>query len=127
MEIGEESGTSRSLFRFVERIVAAEDLPEALQATQSYLNSWPREWILRVQSVDGGWAPFDQGQQPSRINGVADLQRIQGAVHRQCVALRQSGFKLIPELVELDEVLFVAVRAADSLATRESRAVPQAA
>jgi hypothetical protein len=104
-----------NLIHRVERIAAAEEPAEVFSTIQSYLNSWSKERISSLQQVDGGWAPFDQNQRPSQINGVRDLRRICYGVHRQCVALRQAGMAVTPELIELDEILFIAAEMAESL------------
>jgi hypothetical protein len=127
MPADKKSQTNLGVLRSLERIATAEDLAEVLQATQSYLKAWPSERVVRLQRIAGGWAPFDQDRRPAPINGVRDLQRVQNAVHRQCVRLRQSGFALNPELLELDEVLFVAAETAESLESRESKVRSRAA
>ena len=114
-------GTSRSpletpnLLHFLELIAAAEAPLEVVAAIRSYLAAWPKERILSVQTVDGGWTPFDQNQEPSQVNGIQDLRCVRDAVHRQCIALREARMVLRPELVELDEILFIATQMADSL------------
>ena len=75
-----------------------------------------------MQKIDGGWAPFDQDQTPSRINGVRDLWRVRDAVYRQCAALRQACLQLTPELMELDEILFLATQLAESMKMPEYKA-----
>jgi hypothetical protein len=120
MDVSEQSQMDLGFLRSLEY---AEDLAQVLRATQGYLNAWSGERVRRLQQADGGWAPFDQRQRPSTLNGVRDLQRVQNAVHRQCIQLRRIGIALSPELIELDEVLFVAVQAAKSLLSRESNAL----
>lgn len=114
-------GTSRSpletpnLLHCLELIAVAQAPLEVVKVIRSYLAAWPKERILSVQTIDGGWAPFDQNQVPSKINGIQDLRCVRDAVHRQCVALREARMVLTPELVELDEILFIATQWADSL------------
>jgi hypothetical protein len=78
--------------------------------------------IVRLQSMDGGWAPFNHAQKPSQIHGVDDLRRVSDAIHRQCVALRQIQMAPTPELIELGEIFFIATRMAEALKSPEIQA-----
>jgi hypothetical protein len=118
---GEPSGT-QSVLHYLELIAAAEVPTEVLSAVQGYLTAWPKERVGNLQRVDGGWAPFDQDQMPLHVNGAEDLKRIRDAVHRQCVALRQARVQLTPELIELDEVLFIATQLMESMKAPEFKA-----
>jgi len=122
-----ELPTDLGLRRALARIAAAESAAQVLRSVQTYLSTWPRERVVRLQLLDGGWAPFDEKQRPSRINGVRDLQRVHNAVRRQCELLRQSAIAPNPELIELDEVLYVAVQAAQLLQARKSKAQSEGA
>ena len=99
---------------FLELIASAEGPLEVLSAMQSYLNAWPKERVANLQRVDGGWAPFDNGQKPLPVGSIDDLTRFQDAIRRQCVALKQANMQLTPEIVELDEMLSIAIRFAEA-------------
>jgi len=119
--IGETPGT-QPLLHFLELIAAAEAPAAVLSAVQEYLNAWPMERIANLQRVDGGWAPFDHDQTPSQVDDVADLRRFRDAVSSQCIALKQARLQLIPEITELDEILFIAVQLVESMKVPEFRA-----
>lgn len=119
MKTDRELPGTQELICHLELIAAAEAPADVLSAVQGYLNAWPKERVERLQTIDGGWAPFDQNQMPSQVNGVRDLRRIRDAVYRQCAALRQARVELTPELMELDEILFIAVQLAESMKAPE--------
>jgi hypothetical protein len=100
---------------YLEFIAVAEDPAEVVAAIRRYLAAWPKERINNVQMIDGGWAPFDMSQKPSPVNGTQDLRCIRDAVHGQCIGLRKAGLALTPELMELDEIFFIATQMAESL------------
>jgi hypothetical protein len=104
---------------FLELIASAEALPAVLSAMQSYLNAWPKERVANLQRVDGGWAPFDNGQKPLPVGSIDDLTRFQDAIRRQCDALKQANMQLTPEIVELDEMLSIASRFAEAMGSAE--------
>ena len=104
---------------FLELIASAEGPLAVLSAMQSYLNAWPKERIANLQRVDGGWAPFDNGQKPLQVDTIEDLTRFQDAIRRQCVALKQANMQLTPEIVELDEMLSIASRFAEAMRSTE--------
>lgn len=118
----EERPETTELFQYVELLAAAETLNEVLRAVRDYLNAWHKERIRNLQKVDGGWAPFDREQMPAQIDSVVHLRRFQDAVHRQCAALKQAGMEPTPEIIELNEFLFIAVRLADCMKTHPSKA-----
>lgn len=122
MKTDREPAATQMLFGYLELIAAAEVPTEVLRAIQGYLNAWPKERVKSLQRMDGGWAPFDKDQMPSEVNGVRDLRRIREAVHRQCVALRETRVQLTPELIELDEILFIASQLAESMKAPEFKA-----
>ena len=115
---GETPGT-QPLLHFLELIAAAEAPAGVLSAVQDYLNAWPKERVANLQRVDGGWAPFDQDQTPSQVENVADLKRFRYAVRSQCVALQQARLQLTPEIMELDEILFIALQLTESMKVPE--------
>jgi len=79
-----------------------------IEAVQLYLASWSKDRIANVQKIDAGWAPFDVSQRPLHVNGEPDVRCIRDAIHCHCMALREAGVALTPELVELDEYFFLA-------------------
>jgi len=81
---------------------------EIVETVQEYLASWSKERIAGIQKIDAGWAPFDVSQRPLQINGTLDVRCIRDAIHCHCMALREAGVALTPELVELDEFFFIA-------------------
>mgnify|MGYP001591416054 FL=1 len=86
----------------------ANGISAIVDAVQEYLASWSNERVGRIQKVDAGWAPFDVSQRPLQVNGALDARCIRDAIHCQCMALREAGVALTPELVELDEFFFAA-------------------
>jgi hypothetical protein len=89
--------------------MAKADGPGAIvAAVQDYLASWPKERIRAIQKIDAGWAPFDVYQRALPVNGALDVRCIRDAIHAHCIALREAGLALTPELVELDEFFFTA-------------------
>ena len=89
-------------------LAGARQALDVVAAVRDYLALWPSERVARVQRVDAGWAPFDQDQKPTALYRAADVRRICNAVHGQCVALRDAGLALTPELLELDLFFFLA-------------------
>lgn len=85
-----------------EFMAGAEGLSGILDGVQAYLGSWSRERIVDLQKMDGGWAPFDMNQRPLRVASLAKVHASGDAIHRHCIALREAGFPISPELVELD-------------------------
>jgi hypothetical protein len=95
--------------------IAKADGPGAIvAAVRDYLASWPRERIRAIQKIDAGWAPFDAYQSPLPVNGALDLRCIRDAIHAHCIALREAGLALTPELLELDEFFFTATEMIDN-------------
>jgi hypothetical protein len=89
-------------------LAGAREALDVVAAVRDYLAVWPSERVARVQRVDAGWAPFDQDHKPTAVYRATDVHRICDAVHGRCVALRDAGMVLTPELLELDLFLFVA-------------------
>ncbi len=123
---GETPGT-QPLLHFLELIATAEAPEEVLRAVQEYLDAWPKERVANLQRVDGGWAPFDHDQMPSRVHNVEDLRRFRDAVSSQCIALKQASLQLTAEILELDEILFIAVQLTESMKVPEFKARAPAA
>jgi hypothetical protein len=96
------------LDRHAARLSGAHDADEVTEVVRSYLAQWPAERIARVQSVDAGWAPFDDRLQPVPVLGPSDVRQICESVHDQCVALKAVGIPPTPELLELDLFFFLA-------------------
>ncbi len=89
-------------------IANAKGTSAIIEAVQLYLASWSKERIANVQKIDAGWAPFDVNQRPLHVNGELDVRCIRDAIHCHCMALREAGVALTPELLQLDEYFFVA-------------------
>jgi hypothetical protein len=96
------------LDRHARPLAQARDGAAVVVAVRDYLAGWPAACVLRVQQVDGGWAPFDAHQRPTPVYRVEDVRRIFAAVERQCAALRDAGVALGPELLALDRFLHLA-------------------
>lgn len=94
----------------VELMAGAKGIPEILEIVQEYLNSWSKERIVDLQKMDGGWAPFDESQRPLRVFSADAVHCDRDAIHRHCIALREAGMPLTPELVELDEFFYNACK-----------------
>ena len=94
--------------RFVRLMAAASGAEGIVDAVSGYLAGWSKERILNLQKIDAGWAPFDDRQQPVPVYGAFDVLQICDAVHSQCIALKESGITLAPELLELDLFFFFA-------------------
>jgi hypothetical protein len=89
-------------------LAGARGAPDVVAALSEYLAAWPAKRVARIQRVDAGWASFDQNQQPMPQFQPADVHRICGAVHGQCMSLRGAGVTLTPEMLELDLFLSLA-------------------
>jgi hypothetical protein len=98
---------------YVAVMARAKGIAQAIEAVQGYLESWPKERIDNVQKIDGGWAPFDDAQQAQPVYSAATVHCIRDSVHGHCMALRDAGMALTPELVELDEFFYAASRMLD--------------
>ena len=98
---------SRLVF-YVESMASANGISRILQAVQEYLDSWPKARIADLQKIDGGWAPFDERQQPLQMFSGAAVHSIRNAIHAHCIALQEAGMEPSPELLELEEFLSVA-------------------
>jgi hypothetical protein len=119
MNNNSKTPATHQLLRFLELMAAAERPFAVLNVVQSYLDAWPKERIASLQSVDGGWAPFDRGLRPLQVNTIGHLKGFRDAVHRQCLALKEANFRLTPEIMELDEILSIASQYAEALRTPE--------
>jgi hypothetical protein len=86
----------------------AKEISEVLEAVQEYLASWSMERIAGLQKIDAGWAPFDSYQKPLSLNDPLAVRCFRDAIHNQCVALRDAGVALTPDLVEIDEFFYAA-------------------
>jgi len=113
--------TPRSANSPADLMAGAGSIAEILERVQAYLDSWSRERIIRLQKMDGGWAPFDRSQRPLRVGSLGKVHASGDAIHLHCVALRAAGFPLTPELVELDEFF----RAARQLIRAREQAGPR--
>jgi hypothetical protein len=115
MVISEYGRDSISGFdRYVRLVNAASDAEELIHAVSEYLASWPEQRIEKLQTVDGGWGPFDKYGHLARLRTVADVTLIGENVCRQLVALKEVGVEPNPELVELDQFFSVAKQVAES-------------
>ena len=94
--------------RYVGRMASAAGSAGILAAVSDYLAGWSKERILSLQKIDAGWAPFDERQQPVPLYRLVDVLQVCESVRSQCLALRESGVTLAPELLELDLFLFFA-------------------
>ena len=99
-------GSLTDMDRFVSRMAAATGVAGIVVAVSEYLADWSQERVLSIQKIDAGWAPFDDRQQPVPVYGAVDLLQICESVRSQCVALKDSGITLTPELLELDLFFF---------------------
>lgn len=108
--------------RCVRLMAAATGSAGIVDAVSEYLAGWSKERILSVQKVDAGWAPFDERQQPVPVCGVVDVLQICDSVRSQCIALKESGMALTPELLELDLFLFFARQVVEDHEPASSRA-----
>jgi len=94
--------------RFVRLMAAATGAAGIVAALNEYLAGWTKERVLRLQKIDAGWAPFDDRQQPVPVYGAVNVLQICDSVRSQCIALKESGIALTPELLELDLFFFFA-------------------
>ena len=97
-------------------LAGAREALAVVAAVRDYLAVWSSERVARVQRVDAGWAPFDQDQKPTAVYRATDVHRICDAVHGQCVALRDAGIALTPELLELELFFILATAKLSQLA-----------
>jgi hypothetical protein len=89
-------------------LATARDQGEVMAAVREYLAAWPKARVASLQRTDGGWAPFDELQQPIPLYRPADVKKIHDAVHGQCASLRGAGILPARELLELDVFFFLA-------------------
>lgn len=101
------------LDRYVRLMGAVPTIEGIVDVVRTYLAEWPRSRILRLQSMDAGWAPFDDNQQAMPVEDADDVRRIFASVRNQCAALRAAGLTLSPELLELDLFFFFANESMD--------------
>jgi hypothetical protein len=94
--------------RFVRLMAAASGAAGIVDAVSEYLAGWSTARVLSLQKIDAGWAPFDDRQQPVPVYGALDVLQICDSVRSQCIALKESGITLTPELLELDLFFFFA-------------------
>lgn len=73
-----------------------------VDAVREYLACWPRERILKVQEVDGGWGPFDARQQPVLVRGPDHIIILGESLHRHRNALKDAGFTPTTEFLEIE-------------------------
>ena len=101
------------LDRYVRLMGAVPTIEGIVGVVRAYLAEWPRSRVLRLQSMDAGWAPFDDNQQALPIDDADDVRRVSASVRNQCAALRTTGLTLSPELLELDLFFFFANESMD--------------
>lgn len=112
-----EPSAAHQVMHFLKRVAAADESSAVLQVVQDYLLAWPKERVGSLQRVDGGCCPFDTDRNPILVDTLEHLRIVQNAVHGQCLALGQANLRLTPELVELNEMLTIAIRFADAIST----------
>lgn len=122
-------GALLEMDRFVRLMGIAPATTEVVVVVRAYLASWSKERVIRLQTTDAGWVPFDEYQRPFPVFGAKDVRQIRGSIRIRCRELEASGIKIAPELLELDLFLFFAN---ESLAVheggctaREPAAIPQ--
>lgn len=93
-----------------------------IEAVQGYLASWSKGRIASIQKIDAGWAPFDVSQQPLKVDDALAVRCNRDAIHCHCMALREAGVALTPELVELDEFFFIASEMVETVGPAALRA-----
>jgi hypothetical protein len=98
--------------RYVRLMALAPDVETIASVLNTYLAGWAGDRIARLQAIDGGWAPFDQWQQPMPIHGAPDILFLARALRDHCQAVRGAGIEVAPELLELELVLFFAAESA---------------
>jgi hypothetical protein len=98
-------GRPTGLDAYVELLNKANGIEGVVEAVQDYLHSWTQERVARLQTMDGGWAPFDRERRPQRINSAAAIHCVHNAIHAHSNALREVNLAPTPELLEL-EVFF---------------------
>jgi hypothetical protein len=120
-------GSLTEMDRFVGLMATASGEDGIVAAVNEYLAGWTKERVRSLQRIDAGWAPFDDRQQPVPVCGAVDALQICDSVRRQCVALKESGITLAPELLELDLFFFFVrqiVEDHEPVASRMYAAVP---
>jgi hypothetical protein len=97
---------------YVRAMALAPDVKTIASILNTYLSSWPEDRVGRLQTVDGGWAPFDQWQHPMPVLGARDIFSLARSIRDQCKAVREAGIEMSADLLELDLVLFFAAESA---------------
>lgn len=96
------------------RLAQAREPEDVIAIVREYLCRWPAERVARLQCLDAGWAPFDGSQKPLPIHHPVDVRRMHGYVHGQCIALRDAGLDVTPDLQGLERFLYLSsLRLAD--------------
>lgn len=108
--------TLSEMDRFARLMAIAPGTAGVVAVVRAYLAGWSKAGILRLQSNDAGWAPFDECQRPFPIFSASDVRKIGGSIRIRCRELRASDMRIAPELLELDLLFFFAD---ESLAVHE--------
>jgi hypothetical protein len=103
-------------------MATAEGTAGIVNAVRDYLACWPRERILGVQKVDGGWGPFDARQQPVTVRGPDHIVVIAESMRRQRDALSAAGMAPTPEFLEIDLFFFLARQVVENWKRQKSEA-----
>lgn len=106
-----------ALHRYIRALATASAAYQVVDTVRSYLDAWPAERVAGVQTLDAGWAPFDDTQHPLPVADAGDVHRIHRALHNQCAGLRASGMEPTSELLELCLLFFFASHALEDLDT----------
>lgn len=93
---------------FLGQVADATAADAILDTVKCYLASWSKASVEALQTLDGGWSPFDANQKPLPIPSAAHLRCVRDAVHTQCMALREARLAIGAELAELEAFLFIA-------------------
>lgn len=95
-------GSLAEIDRRIGLMAATRGTAGIVDAVREYLASWPRERILKVQEVDGGWGPFDARQQPVLVRGPDHILILGESLRRHRDALEEAGFTPTPEFLEVE-------------------------
>src|SRR5688500_7664766 len=72
------------VFDYYSAIVQTATSPaEVVAAVAAYLSYWARSRVLKLQAMVGGWAPFDERQQPLRLESREQVRAVGDDLERQ--------------------------------------------
>jgi hypothetical protein len=105
-----ELGTLPVFDYYTATVQRAASPAEVVEAVATYLSYWPRGRVLKLQAMVGGWAPFDERQQPLPIESREQVRALGDDLERQRRNFEASGAAITLELFEIEMCFLMARR-----------------